>query len=102
MPRTLKPWSAEIGGITGRSGRISTKSGHPDTSWRAFAAAKPHLLREPQFFLCGIEVILDPEAVGKEVGGGIMTRAPGWRSATERETPSWSYAPSPPCCTDRA
>src|SRR3954454_17111756 len=24
-----------------------------------------------------------------------MTRASGWRSATERETPSWSYAPSP-------
>src|SRR3954462_2944997 len=24
-----------------------------------------------------------------------MTRAPGWRSATERETPSGSYAPSP-------
>src|SRR4051812_8483973 len=39
MPRTLKPWSVEIGGITGQSGRISTKSGHPDTSWRAFAAA---------------------------------------------------------------
>src|SRR3954471_15574353 len=27
--------------------------------------------------------------------GGTMTRASGWRSATERETPSWSYAPSP-------
>ena len=24
-----------------------------------------------------------------------MIRASGWRSATERETPSWSYAPSP-------
>src|SRR3954447_20180221 len=27
--------------------------------------------------------------------GGTMIRASGWRSATERETPSWSYAPSP-------
>src|SRR4051794_22082537 len=26
---------------------------------------------------------------------GTMTRASGWHSATERETPSWSYAPSP-------
>src|SRR3954471_5411135 len=27
--------------------------------------------------------------------GGTITRASGWRSATERETPSWSYTPSP-------